>query len=55
MEFHVNHPLLYLMAGTLVAVVLAQSVYFLVKAYRRSKQLGMDQNKIKKTNLLQNI
>ena len=49
MEFHVNHPLLYLMAGILVAVVLAQSVYFLVKAYRRSKQLGMDQNKIKKT------
>ena len=49
MEFHVNHPLLYLMAGILVAVVLAQSVYFLVKAYRRSKQLGMDQSKIKKT------
>ena len=49
MEFHVNHPLLYLMAGLLVAVVLAQSVYFLVKAYRRSIQLGMDKAKIKKT------
>ena len=49
MEFRVNHPLLFLMAGILVAVVLAQSVYFLEKAMRRSKELGMDQTKIKKT------
>ena len=49
MEFHVNHPVLFLMAGILIAVVLAQSVYFLVKAIRRSKELGMDQDKIKKT------
>ncbi|MBQ7000521.1 MAG: DUF5058 family protein [Oscillospiraceae bacterium] len=49
MEFHVNHPILFLMAGFLIAVVLAQSVFFLVKALRRSKQIGMDQQKIKKT------
>ena len=49
MEFHVNHPVLFLLAGILVAVVLAQSVYFLVKALRRSKEIGMDQEKIKKT------
>ena len=49
MEFHVNHPVLFLLAGFLVAVVLAQSVYFLVKALRRSKEIGMDQEKIKKT------
>ena len=49
MEFSVNHPILYLLAGFLVAVVLGQSVYFLVKALRRSKELGMDQTKIKKT------
>ena len=49
MEFSVNHPLLFLMAGILIAVVLAQSVYFLVKAMRRSKELGMDQVKIRKT------
>lgn len=49
MEFHVNHPLLFVLAGLLVAVVLAQSVYFLVKAVRRSKALGMDQVKIRKT------
>ena len=49
MTFDVNHPLLFLMAGVLVAVVLAQSVFFLVKALRRSKALGMDQKKIRKT------
>ena len=49
MEFHVNHPILYVLVAFLVAVVLGQSVYFLVKALRRSKQIGMDQNKIKKT------
>lgn len=49
MEFSVNHPILFLLAGFLIAVVLAQSVYFLVKALRRSKQIGMDQAKIKKT------
>ena len=49
MEFYVNHPILFIIAGILVAVVLGQSVYFLVKALRRSKALGMDQKKIAKT------
>lgn len=49
MEFYVNHPILFVLAGFLVAVVLAQSVYFLVKAMKRSKEIGMDQAKIKKT------
>ena len=49
MKFSVNHPILFLIAGILVAVVLAQSVYFLVKALKRSKELGMDQKKIRKT------
>ena len=37
MKFTVNHPLLFVIAGLLVAVVLGQSVYFLLKALRRSK------------------
>ena len=49
MEFHVNHPILFLLAGLLVAVVLGQSIYFLIKALRRSRQIGMDQAKIRKT------
>ena len=49
MEFYVNHPILFIIAGLLVAVVLGQSVFFLIKALRRSKTLGMDQAKIRKT------
>ena len=49
MEFSVNHPILYLLVAFLVLVVLGQSVYFLIKALRRSKELGMDQEKIRKT------
>ena len=49
MEFSVNHPALFVLVGILIAVVLGQSVYFLVKALRHSKALGMDQSKIKKT------
>lgn len=49
MEFHVNSPILFILSGLAVAVVLAQSIYFLVKALRRSKVIGMDQAKIRKT------
>ena len=49
MEFHVNHPVLFALAGLLIFAVLAQSVYFLVKATKRSKAIGMDQTKIRKT------
>ena len=49
MEFHVNHPILFVLAGLLIAVVLGQSFYFLFKALRRSKEIGMDQTKIRKT------
>lgn len=49
MEFHVNHPVLFLLTGILVAVVLGQSVYFLIKALKRSREIGMDQTKIRKT------
>ena len=49
MTFTVNHPLLFVFAGIIVAVVLGQSVYFLVKALRRSRAIGMDQAKIRKT------
>ena len=55
MEFSVNHPLLFVMAGILVAVVLSQSVFFLLKALRRSKELGMDQKKIRRTMLTAGI
>ncbi len=49
LDFQVNHPILYVIVIILVAAVLGQSVWFLVKALKRSKELGMDQTKIKKT------
>ena len=49
MEFQVNHPILLVLVGIVIAVVLAQSVYFLLKAIRRAKEKGMDMTKIKKT------
>ena len=49
MTFSTNHPILFLLVGILVAVVMGQSIYFLVKALKRSKEIGMDQTKIKKT------
>lgn len=49
MEFSINHPILFIIVGVIIAVVLTQSVYFLVKSYRRAKKIGMDMSKIKKT------
>lgn len=49
MEFNINSPILFVLAGLLVAVVLGQSVFFLIKALRQSKALGMDQAKLRKT------
>ncbi len=47
MEFSVNHPILFLLVGILVAVVLGQSVFFLVKAWRRGIAIGMDRKKLR--------
>ena len=49
MAFHVNHPVLFLLAGILILAVLGQSVFFLMKALKRSKEIGMEQTTIRKT------
>ena len=49
MEFSVNHPILFVFVGLIIAAVIGQSVYFLVKSYRRAKEIGMDMTKINKT------
>ena len=48
MTFSVNHPVLFLLAGIVVAVVLAQSVFFLIRAWRRGTQMGMDKKKLRR-------
>ena len=49
MNFSTNSTFLYGIAAAVIVFVLAQSVFFLVRAYRRGKELGMDAGKLKKT------
>ena len=49
MEFSVNHPFIYLVSGIVVLFVIAQSVFFLVKAMKRAGQLGIARATIRKT------
>ncbi len=49
MTFTPNHPILFVLVGIIIAAVLGQSVYFLLKSVRRAKATNMDMNKIKKT------
>ena len=49
MTFHVNHPILFVLVGAVVALVLAQSVYFLWRAIARARQLGITSGTVKKT------
>ena len=47
--FSPNSTFLYLLAGAVILFVLAQSVFFLVRAYRRGKELGITTAKLRKT------
>ncbi|MBR5525135.1 MAG: DUF5058 family protein [Clostridia bacterium] len=49
MEFSTNSPFLYLVGACVIIFVLAQSVFFLVRAYRRGKELGISTAKLRKT------
>ena len=49
MQFSVNHPILYVIVGAIIALVMAQSVFFLVKAVKRAKELGISKETVKKT------
>ncbi len=49
MSFNTNHPILFVLVGVIIALVLAQSIYFLIKAMRRAKQLGISSATVKKT------
>ena len=46
--FNVNHPLLFVLAAACILVVVLQSVVFLIKAWRRAKELGYSSERLKK-------
>ena len=47
LEFNVNSPILFILSGIVIAAVLAQSVFFLVKAWKRGREIGMSADKLK--------
>ena len=47
--FDPNSTFLFILAGLVILFVIAQSVFFLVRAYRRGRALGMDMKQIRKT------
>lgn len=49
MEFSVNHPILFVLVGIIILAVIGQSVFFLIKALRRAREINMDKAVIKKT------
>ena len=48
MTFNVNHPILFVIVGAIIAIVLAQSAFFLARAIKRAKELGLGGH-VKKT------
>ncbi len=48
MQFYVNHPVLFLLAGIIVLIVLAQSLFFFRKAWRHGKEIGMPMDKLRR-------
>lgn len=49
MEFSVNHPILFVMVGIIIAAVLGQSFYFLFRAIKRAKELGISKQTVTST------
>ena len=49
MEFNVNSPVIFVLVAVIILAVLGQSVFFLIRAVKRAKELGMDMTVIKKT------
>lgn len=50
-EFNKNAPILYTIVAIILAVVVAQAVFFLVRAYRRGVKIGMSKAVLNKTML----
>ena len=51
MEFGVNSPILFVLSGLIITVVLAQSFFFLIKAWKRGREIGMDSAKLRKISI----
>jgi hypothetical protein len=48
MEFSTNHWILYLIVAIIIAAVMGQSIFFMVRALKRAKEINMPKEKIRK-------
>lgn len=49
MQFSLNSPILFLIVGAILLLVTAQSVFFLLRAWKAGKELGMSSSTLRKT------
>lgn len=49
MQFNPNSLILFLLAGAVILFVIAQSLFFLIRSWKKGKELGIDVSKLKKT------
>lgn len=49
LDFSLNSPIIYALVAVIISVVIAQSVFFLVKAYKRGVELGMERGVLRAT------
>lgn len=49
MNFNANAPILFVVVACIIAFVIAQSVFFLIRAWKRGKSIGMDTAVLKRT------
>ncbi len=49
MNFNPNDGFMYILAVIIIVFIIAQSLFFLFRAYKRGRELGMDMKKIRKT------
>ena len=48
-QFSINSPFMFIVAVLVILFVLAQSLFFLCRAYKRGMELGMSKEKLRKT------
>ena len=48
-EFSINSPIIFAMVAVVIGIVIAQSVFFLIKAYKRGLELGMEKSVLNAT------
>lgn len=49
MKFSLNSPILFIIVGGILLLVLAQSVFFLLRAWKAGKAMGIETSKLRKT------